>query len=65
MNEHDYFFKAKAELQKHHHEKVTKVKALDCWFILSDSDFFLWSLSLPNVNIKLDSLWTHLEALPP
>ena len=25
MNEHDYFFKAKAELQKHHHEKVTKV----------------------------------------
>ena len=28
MNEHDYFFKAKAELQKHHHEKVTKVTPL-------------------------------------
>ena len=25
MNEHDYFAKAKAELQRHHHEKVTKV----------------------------------------
>ena len=23
--------------------------------------FFLWSLSLVNVNIELDSLWTHLE----
>ncbi len=26
MNEHDYFAKAKAELQRHHHEKVTKVE---------------------------------------
>ena len=25
--------------------------------------FFLWSLSLLNVNIKLDFLWTHLEAM--
>ena len=25
MNEHEYFMCAKAELQKHHHEKVTKV----------------------------------------
>ena len=24
---------------------------------------FLWCLSLLNVNIKLDSLWTHLEAM--
>ena len=26
-------------------------------------DFFLWSLSLLSVNIKLESLWTHLEAI--
>lgn len=25
MNEHEYFMRAKAELQKHHHEKVTKM----------------------------------------
>ena len=30
---------------------------------LSESDFFFWYLSLLNVNIKLDSLWTHLEAM--
>ena len=28
-----------------------------------ESDFFLWSLSLLNVNIKLDSLWTHLGVM--
>ena len=28
-----------------------------------ESDFFLWSLSLHSMNIKLDSLWTHLEAI--
>ena len=26
------------------------------------ANFFLWSLSLLNVNIKLGSLWTHVEA---
>ena len=31
-------------------------------FTLSESDFVLWSLSLFNVNIKLDILWTHLDA---
>ena len=25
--------------------------------------FFLWSLSLRNVNVTMDSLWTHLEAM--
>ena len=25
------------------------------------SEFFLWSLSLFNLNIKLDFLWSHLE----
>ena len=34
MNEHDYFFKAKAELQKHHHEKVTKVSGAVRRFVL-------------------------------
>ena len=29
-----------------------------------ESEFFLWSLSLLKVNIKLNSLWTHLEAMP-
>ena len=28
-----------------------------------ESEFFLWSLLLLNVNIKLDSLWTNLEAM--
>ena len=26
-------------------------------------NYFLWSLSLLNVNTKLDSLWTHLEEI--
>ena len=29
----------------------------------SESNFFLWSLSLLSVNIKLDALWTHLEVM--
>ena len=28
-------------------------------------NIFLWSKSLLNVNIKLDSLWTHLETMSP
>ena len=36
-------------------------------FTLTESEretkFFLWSLSLFKVNIKLDSAWTHLEAM--
>ena len=27
------------------------------------ANFFLWSSSLLNANIKLDSLWTHLEVI--
>ena len=27
------------------------------------ANVFLWSLSVLNVHIKLDSLWTHLEAM--
>ena len=56
MNEHDYFFKAKAELQKHHHEKVTKVTTVLRLIYTDRKQMFLWSLSLLNVNIKLDSL---------
>ena len=32
-------------------------------FTLTESEFFLWSLSLLIKNIKLDSLWTYLEAM--
>ena len=28
-----------------------------------ESEIFLWFLSLLNLNIKLDSLWTHLEVV--
>ena len=29
LNEHEYFLKAKNDLQKHHHDEVTKVNILE------------------------------------